>query len=124
MQAAAAHSYGEEGAGELYLRLARELELLRQRAAHLEQTLCAASLSRFGEGSVRELQDIDHILQHLGALRDFLSALATTAPSVGAIELTSALARIRLAELQRRLSGDAELTQPDECVVSGECEMF
>ena len=123
MRALAATEYAEEKVSELFLRVARELELLRQRGVHLEQSLCAGAMPGVHGANVRDLQEIDYMLQHLAGLRDYLSTLASAAPDKMSVDPARALERIRLSALRCRLSGDHDAENASN-VVSGECEMF
>jgi hypothetical protein len=89
---------------DLCQRVALELETLRQIAMRLEQCACA------GEGGldlarVQELQQFDILLQHLGALRDFLTRLPDLLSVDLVVDASAALNRVLLADLRQRLAG-------------------
>lgn len=86
-------------------RVAFELELIRQIGARIEQSLCnAADGWRLDDERARELQHLDHLIQHLSALRDFVSALAHQVKGVS-VDPTDALEKILLSALKARLEG-------------------
>ncbi len=107
MQAATRHSTDrEEGIGEICRRVALEIELVRNMAARLELSLCAMTAGvGIDEERVRDLQQLDVMQQHLAALRDFLSELSMLPAARGPIELVSALDRVLIDDLRRRLEG-------------------
>ncbi|HVY85151.1 MAG TPA: hypothetical protein VG943_08455 [Caulobacterales bacterium] len=91
---------------ELCARLASELESLRAIGLRIELSLCsAADAWDVTDGRLHDLQQLDYLLQHLGALRDFLSALSDAAGGEASAAQAHALGRIRLADLKARLEG-------------------
>jgi hypothetical protein len=96
----------KEGIGEICGRVALEIELVRNMAARLELSLCVMTASgSIDEERVRDLQQIDLMQQHLAALRDFLGELSKLPNVRGPIELVSALDRVLIDDLKRRLEG-------------------
>jgi hypothetical protein len=98
---------------DLCRRLALELETLRQIGMRLEQCACA------GEGGldiarVRELQQFDILLQHLAALRDFLTKLPDFVSVDMVVDATAALNRVLLADLRQRLAGAPVVDRDDD----------
>lgn len=108
-----------EPVGEVHRRVEAELERLRLIGLEIEQSLCnAADGWSIDDQRVRDLQQLDYLLQHLAALRDFLGALS--APVAARVDLKAPLSRVPLEALRARLGGDAP-TRPD-CV--GGIELF
>ena len=71
-------------------------------------------------GNAEQWQSLDQMSQHLGELSIFLSAVSCAAPDLH-LDLTEALAAVRVAKLVRRLTADPALAADEE---SGELEMF
>lgn len=96
---------------EVFLTLAQELERARSLGLHVEGAICAMAVrSTIDGGVVCELQQLDAVLQHIAALRDFTAELARqTCTTTGAVATTSALDRVTLGEVRRRLGGDATM---------------
>lgn len=106
---------------ELYPRIARELELARQTAMQVEQSLCRAADSwSIDDARVRDLQQLDHLIQHLAAMRDFVFALCQQGQGVR-VDAADALARVTLSDVRSRLSGCGE---SENVSASGGVEMF
>jgi hypothetical protein len=123
MQAAAAEEFAEESVGEICLRIARELESLRQRGVTLEQSICVHALDGSGGANVADLQEMDFLLQHIAALRDFMSAMSSSMPDNARFDPAWALQRVRLGALRNRLSGVSDAAAASEAP-SGEFELF
>jgi hypothetical protein len=98
----------EEAAHELaaiFRSVARELELARQIGMRIEQSLCgAADAWAVDNGRVRDLQELDGLIQRLAALRDLFGA-ADAAQQDPSLAFQAALQHIPLEEMRARLSG-------------------
>ncbi len=110
---------GRRSLADVCARLARELEFVRQSGAGLEQCLCNAADS-WGLDSerVRELQQLDQMIQHLAALRDFTAAMARALDDARDVDLADAFERITLSAVKARLAG------ADGAPAAGSVEMF
>jgi hypothetical protein len=108
-----------EAVGEVHRRVEAELERLRLIGLEIEQSLCnAADGWSIDDQRVRDLQQLDSLLQHLAALRDFLGALS--APLCARVDLRAPLSRVPLEALRARLAG-AALSRSDG---AGGIELF
>jgi|CXWL01.1.fsa_nt_gi hypothetical protein len=97
--------------------LAQELESARSTGMRVEAAFCAHAVNSQLDGSViRDMQQLDGVLQHLAALRDFVAALATDAHGEACI--AAALERVSLGDVRARLQG-RDGAQPE-----GETEMW
>lgn len=94
--------------------LAEELERARALGLRVEGAICAIAVRSSIDGAVvSELQQLDAVLQHMAALRDFAAEVARGAGAGGAVPTRSALERITLGDVRARLSGgliDANLS--------------
>ncbi|MEQ1617095.1 MAG: hypothetical protein ABL883_01975 [Terricaulis sp.] len=94
--------------------LADELERARTLGLRVEGAICAIAVRSSIDGAVvAELQQLDAVLQHIAALRDFAAEAARQAQVDQSIATQSALARITLGDVRSRLSGgfiDANLS--------------
>ncbi len=95
--------------------LANELEHARVLGLRVEGAICAIAVrSAIDSSLVAELQQLDAMLQHLAALRDFVARLALEAPAHPVVDISSALERITLAEVRARLGGSGEEVADEE----------
>lgn len=89
--------------------LADELERARTLGLRVEGAICAIAVRAAIDSSViAELQQLDAVLQHLGALRDFAGEVSRTCDSQFAVDVTSALDRVTLAEVRARLARETD----------------
>lgn len=107
---ASAKSPQDEGAvaavSDVLSLLAGELEHVRVLGARVEVAICEIAVRSSIDGRiVSELQHLDAILQHIAALRDFVSELSARCDVAHGVATDTALARITLAEVRARLSG-------------------
>jgi hypothetical protein len=97
------------------LGIASELERVRQLGWRVERATCGlAVLPGAALETLRELQNLDAMLQQLAALRDFLVALSGVQGRLPLTEVTSALERITLSDLQARLAGQPNDTSESD----------
>jgi hypothetical protein len=90
---------------EFFHRLAHELNILAETGALIERSVCACIQSgRFDDQGVREMQALDHMLQHLAALRDFLVAAGGESTGEPRVNIVAALDQVPLAEVRARLA--------------------
>jgi hypothetical protein len=96
-----------EPIGEVHRRIAGELERLRIIGLDVERSFCRAAADEWSmdESRRRDLQQLDLLLQHLSALRDFVEGLV--ANGEGRVDLAASLRRVPLEGLRARLSGAA-----------------
>jgi hypothetical protein len=86
--------------------LPEELEHARALGLRVEGAICAIAVRAAIDASViTELQQLDAVLQHLGALRDFAGEVARACDSEGAIDMSAALDRVTLADVRARWAG-------------------
>ncbi|MEQ1707876.1 MAG: hypothetical protein ABL864_06055 [Terricaulis sp.] len=91
---------------DVFSALAEELERARSLGLRVEGAICAIAVRSSIDGSVvSELQQLDAVLQHIAALRDFASELARQSVGVGEVATASALERVTLGEVRVRLGG-------------------
>ncbi len=91
---------------DVFSALAEELERARSLGLRVEGAICAIAVRSSIDGSVvSELQQLDAVLQHIAALRDFASELARQSAGVGEVATASALERVTLGEVRVRLGG-------------------
>jgi hypothetical protein len=96
--------------------VADELEHARTLGLRVEGAICAMAVQATVDGAiVGELQQLDAIIQHIAALRDFTAALAQNCDAEQVVAVRSALDRITLGEVRKRLSGGNEQEDEDEC---------
>lgn len=94
---------------DVFVALAAELECVRALGLRVEGAICAIAVRSAIDGAVvAELQQLDAVLQHIAALRDFAGELSRQCDGAPKISLTAALDRITLAEVRARLSGEPE----------------
>jgi hypothetical protein len=94
--------------------LADELERARTLGLRVEGAICAIAVRSSIDGAVvAELQQLDAVLQHIAALRDFVAETARQVQDGSEVATQSALARITLGDVRARLAGgfiDANLS--------------
>ena len=91
---------------DVFSALAEELERARSLGLRVEGAICAIAVRSSIDGSVvSELQQLDAVLQHIAALRDFASELARHSIGAGEVATASALERVTLGEVRVRLGG-------------------
>ena len=89
--------------------LADELERARTLGLRVEGAICAIAVRAAIDGSViAELQQLDAVLQHIAALRDFAGEVSRTCDSALLVDVTRALDRVTLAEVRTRLAGGGD----------------
>lgn len=99
---------------DVFVALADELERARAMGLRVEGAICAIAVrAAIDSAVVAELQQLDAVLQHIAALRDFAGELGRQSGAGGKISLATALERITLADVRARLSGQND-TNPDE----------
>lgn len=85
--------------------LGQELERIRVLGLRVEQAICAIAVnSALDAALIAELQQLDAVLQHVAALRDFSEQLALECPDAAEVDLSAALERVTLAEVRARLA--------------------
>ena len=84
--------------------------LLEQRASEVE--------------SLIELQRLDHLCQSIGAIADFLEALAAKTPSHWSLDVKSACQSVKLSELATRLASAADAGCAAHAAAGGDFELF
>ena len=99
--------------GEVLAAAATELQHAYERGLVLENAILGM-MKRIPNGAAdaAELQHLDLVLQHVHAVSDFLGALAQSGGNLGAVTVTDALARVKLADVRDRLSGVAPMDTP------------
>jgi len=86
--------------------LADELERARTLGLRVEGAICAIAVRAAIDSSViAELQQLDAVLQHIGALRDFAGEASRVCSGEFAIDVSTALERVTLADVRARLAG-------------------
>lgn len=94
--------------------LADELERARVLGLRVEGAICTIAVrSSIDTSLVAELQQLDAMLQHIAALRDFVARLALDASTHHVVDVSAALERITLADVRARLGGSDD-DVPDE----------
>jgi len=87
--------------------LSGELERVRILGSRVEVAICEIAVqSSIDSRIVSELQHLDAILQHIGALRDYVSELSSRCDVALGVVTASALDRVSLADVRARLSGE------------------
>lgn len=90
----------------VFANLAGELERARSLGLRVEGAICAIAVrSALGSDAIHELQQLDAMLQHIAALRDFAAELARQPVANGDIVTTVALRLVTLGEVRMRLGG-------------------
>lgn len=93
--------------------LARELEHARSVGTRVEAAFCAHAVrTELDAAVIRDMQQLDSLIQQLAALRDFVSTLASCAS--GSAAIGSALERVPLGDVRARLSGGLGAAIEDE----------
>lgn len=91
---------------DVFAALAEELERARSLGLRVEGAICAIAVrSSIDDAVVCELQQLDAVLQHVAALRDFAAELARQGEAIGVVAIASALDRVTLGEVRTRLGG-------------------
>lgn len=92
--------------GDVFAALADELERARSLGLRVEGAICAIAVrSSIDSAVVSELQQLDAVLQHIAALRDFAAELAKRGAGADGVAVASALDRVTLGEVRARLAG-------------------
>jgi hypothetical protein len=92
---------------EVFTALADELERARTLGLRVEGAICAIAVRAAIDGSViAELQQLDAVLQHIGALRDYAAEVARARDARVQIDTRSALDRVTLGDVRGRLAGE------------------
>lgn len=99
-------------AADVFTSLGQELERIRVLGLRVEQTICAIAVnSSIDTALIAELQQLDAILQHIAALRDFSEQVALECDDDVLVDVSQALDRITLADVRTRLAqGDQDST--------------
>ncbi len=101
--------------GDVLSALAEELERVRSLGLRVEGAICAIAIrSSIDSSVVSELQQLDAVLQHIAALRDFAAELARKADPSHVVAASTAIDRITLSEVRQRLGGSYLRDDPDE----------
>jgi hypothetical protein len=99
---------------DVFTALADELERARSLGLRVEGAICAIAVRAAIDSSVvAELQQLDAVLQHLGALRDFAGEVSRACGEHSVVDVKRALDRITLAEVRARLSGATDVDDAD-----------
>jgi hypothetical protein len=86
--------------------LAEELERARSLGLRIEGAICAIAVRSEIDGAlVSELQHLDAVIQHVAALRDYAVELSRQCDRSHAVPTETALERITLGDVRRRLTG-------------------
>lgn len=96
--------------------LADELEIARGLTLHVEDAICEVShMIPSDSPVVGNLQQVDRVVQHLAALRDFVGALSASEGTIGDQMIADGGSRISLQEVRVRLMGaDHRHSDPEE----------
>lgn len=95
--------------GDVLETLADELEQLRCLGLRVENAICQIVVrAAIDPAVVAELQQLDMVLQQLGALRSYTAQVAQECDTKGDISVHAALGQVTLAELRARLAGQQE----------------
>jgi hypothetical protein len=99
-------------AADVFTTLSQELERMRVLGLRVEQTICAIAVSSsIDTALIAELQQLDAILQHMAALRDFSEQVALECDDGVLVDVSDALDRVTLADVRTRLArGDQDST--------------
>lgn len=101
--------------GEVFANLASELERARSLGLRVEGAICAIAVrSSLTSDVIYELQQLDAMLQHVAALRDFAAELARQVVTNGNVATVEALDRITLGDVRMRLGGARMEDDPTE----------
>jgi hypothetical protein len=74
--------------------------------------------------SLIELQRLDFLSQSIGAIADFLEALAASTPKHWSLDVKSASQSVKLSELALRLASAADPAAGAHAAPVGDCELF
>lgn len=92
--------------GEVLAAAAVELQHAYERGLLLETAILDMVKNSASAGpATHELQHLDLVLQHVHAVSDFLGELARAGGNLGAVSVTEALDRVKLADVRDRLAG-------------------
>lgn len=92
--------------GEVLAAAAVELQHAYERGLLLETAILdMVKNSATAGAATHELQHLDLVLQHVHAVSDFLGELARAGGNLGAVSVTEALGRVKLADVRDRLAG-------------------
>lgn len=95
--------------GDVLETLAAELEQLRCLGLRVESAMCQIVVrAAIDPAVVGELQQLDMVLQQLGALRAYTAQIAQECAAKGEVSIGRALDSVTLAELRARLAGHEE----------------
>lgn len=101
--------------GDVLLALAEELERARTLGLRIEGAMCSIAVRSSIDGAVvSELQQLDAVLQHIAALRDFAAELSKQCDRSAVAPIGSSLDRITLGDVRTRLSGGDYSDDPDD----------
>ena len=90
----------------VWSRLAKELEALGQAGVEIEHSLCVLVGDRKADDALAsDVQRIDHLLQHIEALRIFADAMAKQPKGQAEVRLADALHLVTLGAVRARLGG-------------------
>lgn len=102
-------------AAEIFLLLAEELERARVLGLRIEGAICSIAVrTELDAGLVSELQQLDAVLQHIAALRDYAAEVSRCSAHLPKVATESALDRVTLNEVRTRLAGDFFDDKPDD----------
>lgn len=95
--------------------IAAELERARAIGMRVERAACMLAL-KFGADAelVRDLQQLDEMLQHIAAMRDLLEALSHLHAELPAQRVAAAIDRISLSAVRGRLRGEDDESEADD----------
>jgi hypothetical protein len=74
--------------------------------------------------SLIELQRLDFLTQSIGAIADFLEALAANTPQHWSLDVKSASQSVKMSELALRLASATEALPGAHAAPVGDCELF
>lgn len=107
-QTPATEQEGQQPLGEVLAAAATELQHAYERGLLLETAILDMIKNSASAGpATHELQHLDLVLQHVHAVSDFLGELARAGGNLGAVSVTEALGRVKLADVRDRLAGAA-----------------
>ncbi len=90
--------------GELFQRLALELDALSEMGARIERSVCSGVLTgSLDDECVREMQQLDQLLQQIAALRGFVAVVGDEQMGETRISINAALGMVPLAQMKARL---------------------
>lgn len=101
---------GATPVGDVFTALADELERARTLGLRVEGAICAIAVRAAIDSSViAELQQLDAVLQHIAALRDFAGEIARGCGHLHSVDIAPALERVTLAEVRMRLASERDI---------------